>query len=271
MMSVQGGDSEPVFHTLAANDLSAGVATALGIYAREHIGADQQVATSLAAVSAYMLSGQLVDFDGRDPVRKGGRDFAGRSPLSRFYEVSDGWVRLHVERVESLIDAGLLADTSEDVEKALSSALGELDAQDVVDRVTEAGAYAVRARTFAEIAHDPTVAEGQYLDPVIRQDGKKFLFPGRHARFGRSARSAELTFTGLGEHSRVVLRDAGFTDSEIEALRAHGVIAADGDPCGSRSPPTVDHEASHSVHEVVTAPGQWSSRPVEPHGPEVRA
>ena len=45
---------------------------------------------------------------------------------------------------------------------------------------------------------------------------------GRHARFSRTERTGTLVAPSLGEHTREVLADAGFTDDEIEGLLASG-------------------------------------------------
>ena len=81
MMTAQGGDSEPVFLTVAVNDVTAGAMSVLGtglaLY-RRAVGQDgQRVWTSLDRLSAFMQSGELTRFDGRPAPRAGGADFRG--------------------------------------------------------------------------------------------------------------------------------------------------------------------------------------------------
>jgi crotonobetainyl-CoA:carnitine CoA-transferase CaiB-like acyl-CoA transferase len=58
-----------------------------------------------------------------------------------------------------------------------------------------------------------------------RADGRPFLTPGRLAEFSRTQETRQLRPPGLGEHSRVLLREAGLPGPEIDALTDEGVIA----------------------------------------------
>src|SRR5262249_30636860 len=97
MMSAQGGGSGPVFFTVAVNDIAGGVmgafAACLGLLHRLRTGEGQRIDSSLAAMSAFMQSGELLRFDSRPPAQTGGADFRGPSPLHRYYRTLDGWVR----------------------------------------------------------------------------------------------------------------------------------------------------------------------------------
>lgn len=228
MMNVQGGDSDPVFHTLAANDITAGVGTALGVstalYARARRGFGQRVATSLATVSAYMLCGELVKYAGRPPVRRGGRDYPGPRPESRFYATSDGWVRLHAESRQALVDAGLGVSDGEGFESQLADALSALSTEEAIARLTAAGVAAVQGRTVADLAHDESLLDGRYLEDITRGDGKTFLVPGRYARFSRTELAARLTPSGLGEFTRPILAAAGLNEEEVEEAFSSGAV-----------------------------------------------
>ncbi|WP_169914538.1 CaiB/BaiF CoA-transferase family protein [Rhodococcoides yunnanense] len=237
MMSVQGGADEPIFHTVAANDLGAGAALALGVcaalFARERQGVSQNVSTSLAAVSAYMLNGELVKFADRSPVSRGGRDFRGATPLSRFYETADSgtWIRLHVESAETLVRAGIIdaiPDEGDDVAELLALSIGKLTAETAISRIHEAGGLARVARTTADVANDPNSVSGKYFIPVTRPDGKVLLFPSHYARFSRTERSSELAMAGVGEQSRSLLTDAGLLGAEIDRLCDEGVVVDGG-------------------------------------------
>ncbi len=118
MMTAQGGDSEPVFLTVAVNDVTAGAMSVLGtglaLYHRAVRAAGQRVWTSLDRMSAFMQSGELTRFDGRPPARTGGADFRGPGALDRLYEARDGWVRLQARPgdLDALRSLGLLPEPS---------------------------------------------------------------------------------------------------------------------------------------------------------------
>ena len=71
MMIAQGGDSEPVFLTVAVNDVTGGAMTAaaacLALYNRAVRGSGQRGRTSLDALAAFMQSGELTSSGGRTP------------------------------------------------------------------------------------------------------------------------------------------------------------------------------------------------------------
>lgn len=236
MMTLQGGDDEPVFHTVAANDLAAGVVAVLGacaaIVARNRDGVGEQVSTSLASVSAYMLCGELVEYSGRPPVRRGHRDYMGPGATSTFYETADSWVRIHAD-TDVLTRAGLVRAATQDADtlrRELGEALSAREAADVVAGIRAAGGGAVRARTFAEVANTSYFVDKKYLDAVHRDDGRLFLFPGEYARFSRTHRNSALEFCSLGEHSEQVLREAGLSDSEVAELLSAGSVVVDRTP-----------------------------------------
>ena len=111
MMAAQGGDSDPVFFTLAVDDVTAACFSVLGtcaaLYHRMTGGGGQCVTTSLAAVAAFMQCGELIEYAGRPAAPVGGRDYQGPSPLRRYYRTADGWIRLSLNSAEQ---AGALLD-----------------------------------------------------------------------------------------------------------------------------------------------------------------
>jgi crotonobetainyl-CoA:carnitine CoA-transferase CaiB-like acyl-CoA transferase len=231
MMAAQGGDSDPVFLTMAVNDVTAACVSALGacaaLYHRARGGGGQQVTTSLCAVSAYMQSGELTQFAGRPRARLGGRDYAGPAVLSRYYATADGFIRLHVENAAQLIEAGILPAGREPdgAQAAIAASLAAMSTAQAVAAVGSAGGHAVPARTQADLARDPSVAGGQYLDQLARPDGKSLVVPGRYARFSRTEANRFLPPPGLGEHTRAVLAEAGLREEEVTALVDAGAVS----------------------------------------------
>ena len=86
LMAAQGGDDEPVFHTVAVNDEASGLmsafATVTALYARARTGRGQHVWTSLANQSVVTQSGELTTWRGRAPMPLGDRDCPGSRPCT---------------------------------------------------------------------------------------------------------------------------------------------------------------------------------------------
>lgn len=222
MMAAQGGDSAPVFFTLAVNDVTAACVSALGaVAALHHVvngGSGQHVSTTLAAVATFMQCGEIIEYADRPAARLGHLDYAGPSELSRHYETRDGFVRLHVESAKMLVDAGL--DDPDTMRQLLT--------HDVVDRVERVGGHAVPTRTFVDLAADPQSVESEYLEPITWPDGRTTYLPGRYAQFSRTQEKRVLIPPGLGEHSAELLREAGVPAAVIERMFAAGTLAQQG-------------------------------------------
>ena len=235
MMSAQGGDAEPVFFTVPVNDVTTAAATALGglmgLLHRVRGGSGQKITTSLAAMSAFLQAGELVRFDGRPPARIGSRDHRGTGPLDRYYEASDGWVRVHAagKEPEALRTLGL--EPGDD--GALATWIAARTRAEVADALNAAGIATAAARAARELAGDPNVTAFDMLRPDVRAGREHMRTTGRHARFSRTLLDRDLVAPALGEHSIEVLREAGYADREIDTLIADGVVGVAPAPAGA--------------------------------------
>lgn len=232
MMSAQGGQSDPVFFTVAVNDIAGAVmgalAACLGLLHRCRTGEGQPIHSSLAAMSVFMQSGELLRFEGRDPAPVGDADFRGPSPLRRYYRTCDGWVRVEaVDEDARAVAAALGADPGDPglLERALSSRAAATPATGFVAWLARLGVPATTARRPEELPADDALMTREAFHEHRRADGRPFLTPGRLAQFSRTQERRPLRPPGLGEHTRVLLREAGLPDREIDALAAAGAVA----------------------------------------------
>lgn len=230
MQRAQGGDSDPVFIGVAVNDVSSGCAAAfaacLALFHRARTGMGQRTATSLAAASVFMQSGELVHYQHCPAPRIGGRDFAGPSKIDRFYPAADGYVRVLANSIDQFVDAGLLQSSALSDEAAIgeiSQALQKLSRQDAISLLEAHGITAVPARNISELPADPLVRDA-YLTTVRGNTGGDFYVPQRLARFARTERSDTLLTAGAGEHSSELLETAGLSASEIERAITSGAV-----------------------------------------------
>jgi crotonobetainyl-CoA:carnitine CoA-transferase CaiB-like acyl-CoA transferase len=176
-----------------------------------------------------MQSGELVRFDGRTPPVWGGADFKGPSPLDRFYEASDGWVRLQASTVESLQRAGVIDPsatwkTDSDLASLIATHTATRPAGELVECLNAAAIPAVVARMPGDLTEDRQLQELEIVATLHMQDGTPFFSANRYARFSRTQQHNVFTPPGVGEHSREVLGEAGVSASEIDAVVESGAV-----------------------------------------------
>ena len=205
------------------------LAVCLGLLHRSRTGEGQPIHSSLAAMSVFMQSGELLRFEGRDPAQVGGADFRGPSPLGRYYRALDGWVRVEAgdEAADSrAVAVALGADPGDSglFTGALSSRAAATPAAELIAWLASLGVPATPARRPEDLPHDDALMSREAFHEHRRADGRPFLTPGRLAQFTRTQEARQLRPPGLGEHTRVLLREAGLPDYEIDALTDAGVV-----------------------------------------------
>lgn len=235
---LQGGDDEPVMLSVPVNDTGAAALAALGtliaLHHRNRTGEGQHVAVSLAATATYLQSDTLVQFQGRGPVRRGGRDFRGDSPHRRFYQTLDGWIRIHTD--QDLLGRVLQADLgidpvdfAADPQTALSEMAALRYSGDLVSCLASVGICATRARRSRELSTDPAFAKVDATFLVELPDGYRYVSLGRLATFSRTMLVDPLRPPGLGEHTQRVLGRLAVSEDEIDIFLRDGV-AFQGEP-----------------------------------------
>jgi crotonobetainyl-CoA:carnitine CoA-transferase CaiB-like acyl-CoA transferase len=234
MMTAQGGQSGPVFYTVAVNDIAGAVmgalAACLGLLHRSRSGAGQRIYTSLAAMSVFMQSGELLRFEGRPPAEAGGADYRGPSPLRRYYRALDGWVRAEADddlAAAPAVAAALGADPADpgQLAQALAGYAGGTSVSDLVAWLAKLGVPATEARRPGDLTGDDVLMTHEAFHAHRRADGRPFFTPGRWASFSRTQETRKLEPPGLGEHTRILLAEAGLSEAEIDALIGDGAVA----------------------------------------------
>ena len=231
--SLQGGSDEPVMMSLAVNDTGTGALAALGsvlaLYHRARTGQGQRVGCSLAATAGYLLSGTLVRYPDRPRARRGGRDFRGAAPHTRYYQAADGWVRIETSAellpnaMESAldIDPELFATSPSD---ALEAAILPHSVELVVDSLNAHGVRTIPVRTSRDLVADSTFAEIAIAHKIEWPDGYGYYTLGRLAQFSNRLPYGPLHTPGIGEHSVEVMRNAGISESDIDEMLADKIL-----------------------------------------------
>jgi crotonobetainyl-CoA:carnitine CoA-transferase CaiB-like acyl-CoA transferase len=257
LSSAQGAPGNPpVFYSqLAPTDFTAGALGALGtilaLFVRERTGLVQRVDTNLLNGGIVLSSEWFTQYQGkpRRPLADTGQ--FGLNAFHRLYEARDGWLYV-------------VADTPEQ-HRALCRAL---DCEDLLrERADEVAgchpadtllAHALTER-FTALRLDDTLArlqaEGVPCAPAVSGHSEFFLDDAHAAandmvathrhpslgqqrvvrhyiRFGHTHVLQGRPTPLLGEHTREVLQEVGFTEAPIAELYAKGVVKTEGPVSG---------------------------------------
>jgi len=226
-----------------AMTLFAGIMMAL--YKRDRTGAGSMVSTSLAATGAWAnglnLQGVLAGVDGaarRDregwsnPVQNIYTTRDGRYLLLALQNVGRDWPKLIevLDRPQWLSDERLqpvkaLFSNRFHARERIAEAVAELDAAELCRRLDATGiVYSLVARN-AEVVDDPQlIANGVIVPSASGVPGVERTFATPINLLGETQVVPQRA-PGIGEHSRAVLVEAGYSAAEIDALEGSGVIA----------------------------------------------
>ena len=239
MQAAQGGDDEPILHTIPVNDVATAAvvssAVIAALNARERSGEGQEIITSLMAQSLTFQLAEVVAYEGRPPNDRGGRDCLGPRALHRFYQCADGWLALvceHDDQAQALgrtlqirigPDAltaprdGLLAD-------AIAATLATLPRDATVQALLSAGVPAAPALRAAEALESDWLWENETLELWTHPRLGDVIGVRAYADFSRTPSGFRHPTPDLGEHSTALLREFGVAEDRIAALLATGAV-----------------------------------------------
>jgi len=244
MMAAQGGEGDPILHTIAVNDVAtASVVTAAvvaALHARERTGEGQEILTSLMAQSLLFQLGEMVAYEGRPPNDLGGEDCLGTRALHRYYACADGWIGLVAEAdVEAAglgralgLDMGpgpLLAPRDGELSTRIEAALASRSRAEALQALLAEGVDAAPVQRSAETLEDPWLWENRFLDAWEHPRLGPMISVKGYAEFGRTPLRLTRPTPDIGEHTVELLAEYGIAPERIAALLASGaVFASDG-------------------------------------------
>ena len=227
-----GQGNKPLWHRFGMMDHQAAMSSLYGLMLalieRERTGEGQFVASSLLGASLLTgsethmtASGELAPYPRLDSLQM------GTGPGDRLYEAADGWLALLADEAAlQRLAASLGAMDS----AAIAGAIAIMPQGEAIALAQKAGALAVPARTQQQDAFLGS-AVNQRLGLVatnrhtaygdVRHVGGHWNFEGQRLRLDRAVPM-------LGEHSREVLAEAGFSGAEIDGLVAGRVVLQSG-------------------------------------------
>ena len=244
LMATQGGDDEPVFHTIAVNDVASALMMAFGVvaalHARESTGRGQRVETSLANQSVLTQSAELTWYEGRPPAPLGDRDCVGIAALQRFYACADGWIALacgqelhfgglcaaleHPDWVERWSAPRALREPRDgELAERVSDALKQLPRAQVLERLRARGVPAVSASRPDEVFESSLFLANDFFREMDHPTHGRLTTVRGYADWSRTPAGFARRAPELGEHTEEVLRESGFDRSQIASLIAAGI------------------------------------------------
>ena len=235
-----------------ANDGTADHSTAmvnavglvLGLYARERTGSAQYVESTMINANAYLNIDDFYWHGGKQPRPLPDRDGYGLHALYRLYQAKTGWVFLACpfdDEWDSLCRAIDRPDLLQDPRFATNEARGKHDDALAAELsrlfATEDPMHWENLLAAADVACVKAEDRGMYYffndDPHVREND--LLSPVEAPRFGEFWRySPVVSFSEtsgragpgplMGQHTRPILRELGYSDDQISDLKARRVV-----------------------------------------------
>jgi crotonobetainyl-CoA:carnitine CoA-transferase CaiB-like acyl-CoA transferase len=220
--------------------ITASQAITAALLARERTGEGQHVRLSmLEALLAFLWPSDMGDqtFIGDEPATQ-----EKASATDLVYEVSDGWITVAVQtnaqwvaltgaldRSEWLDDPRFKTPAlrQENVEARLfltQEALRGGSSQHWLDRLTDAGVPCAPILTRNQVIRAPQVEALGAVVEIDHPTAGKLRQMRNAARFSGTPAEIRRPAPALGEHTREILAEIGYTADEIDGLRADGVI-----------------------------------------------
>jgi crotonobetainyl-CoA:carnitine CoA-transferase CaiB-like acyl-CoA transferase len=249
LMSITGEPGgAPVKTGNSVADINAGIHAVTGILAawahKLRTGQGQVVDTSLmeAALQQTYWHAAIAFATGESPGPTGSAH--NLSAPYQAFRTKDGWINIgganqaNWERIADVLghpewrdDARFRTNSDRMANLAalvalMNDVLATRTKADWIEAFDAAGVPVGPVNTINEALADPqTIARGMVVDLVHPQAGATKAL-GCPVHFSATPTSVSRPAPMLGEHTREVLADAGYSDAEIDALVAEGVVEA---------------------------------------------
>jgi succinyl-CoA---D-citramalate CoA-transferase len=240
-------DRPPVRPNLSIGDTLASLHGVIGaLLALRHIqagGGGQVIDVALYESVFNVMESLLPEYDAQGVVReRSGSSLPGIAP-SNLYPCKDGSYVLIAGNADSLYRRLMSAIGREDlrddpalakndgraaqmkrIDDAIAAWTSRFTQDEVLQKMEQAEVPAGRIYSAADIAADPHYAARGMLVEGVAGDGEPLKQPGVVPKLSATPGEIRRAAPKLGEHTDEVLREAGYSDSEIGALRQKGIV-----------------------------------------------
>lgn len=241
--------TDPFILRTGVGDHTTSLATVAAIlaavYEREKTGVGRLVQTSLLATGVYAVGSDMAVQLAFGKLASNRPRSAPFDPVANFYKSRDGhWFvinprgggndwkllsaacgRPDLPEDERFLTSRLRKDNSPVLVAEFDKAFGALDFDEIARRLDEVDLVWAPVQTPAQVAADPQVAAAGALIDVEDGQGGTYRSPAAPARFPGADATVRPAAPGLGEHTREVLAEVGYSTAEIEAMLAAGSAA----------------------------------------------
>lgn len=236
--------TDPFILRTGVGDHTTSLATVAAIlaavYEREKTGVGRLVQTSLLATGVYAVGSDMAVQLAFGKLASNKPRSAPFDPVANFYKSRDGhwfvinprgggndWKLLSAAcgRPDLPEDARFLTgrlrkDNSPVLVAEFDKAFGALDFDEIARRLDEVDLVWAPVQTPAQVAADPQVAAAGALVDVEDGQGGFYRSPAAPARFPGADARVRPAAPSLGQHTREVLAEVGYSNVEIDAMFA---------------------------------------------------
>lgn len=222
------------------------VATAMlmGLLARERHGMGQEMLTTMLCSNAYCMSDDWIRYPGKPARKRVDSDLYGLGALYRLYQAKEGWVFLACvtdrewrDLCAAMGEPGLAKEkrfaeaksreaNDASLAERLSTVFRTRTADDWESSLTAKNIGCVRADNGgvgAFFDSDPHAKENGFTCETVNPE---------HGPMWRHANNVSLSLVPpvlrravkIGEHTRPIMKELGYSGQEVESLKAGGVI-----------------------------------------------
>jgi len=245
MHMVGFADKPPSWTIYGMSDIYSGMVTAYGImqalFMRERTGKGQMVDSSMydnmLALNESLIA--LHSVAGQSPQRGQPRNTYPRGA----YQTRNGFIAVNVpddriwkrwcelmQRTDLVVDPRSHNGTARSQNKAfidsvIENWLVEMERDEAVDRLNEAGIPTGPVHTAEDIFACPQVAARETLMPIQDKDVGEYRFARTPPHLSAAPELPKQPAPGLGENTREILQQLlGYKSSQVEALIDEGVV-----------------------------------------------
>ena len=239
-------DRPPARPNLSIGDTIAAlhgvIGALLALHEVQKTGKGQVVDVALHEAVFNCMESLLPEYDAQGYVReRSGSALPGIAP-SNLYPCQDGFVLIAgnadslYQRLMTAIGRADLRDDPalarndgraaemERIDSAIAHWTAQRPIQQVLDEMHKAEVPAGRIYSAADIASDPHFAARGMIESITAADGEPLKVPGIIPKLSATPGAIRSQAPRLGEHTDDVLRSAGYSTTDIERLRAAGIV-----------------------------------------------